>query len=97
MQQVQWLSVMPILVLALVQSTWTMLAALAVRLDSLTVPEVLLSTVDMATMRMLGYDVKVCRSLLFVAFVWSFLFTVSTYSNCQWQLYLWRCSSSGRL
>ena len=59
MQQVQWLSVMPILVLALVQSTWTMLAALAVRLDSLTVPEVLLSTVDMATMRMLGYDVKV--------------------------------------
>ena len=53
MQQVQWLSVMPILVLALVQSTWTMLAALAVRLDSLTVPEVLLSTVDMAIQRML--------------------------------------------
>ena len=42
-----------ILVLALVQSTWIMLAALAMRLDLLTVPGVLLSTVDMATPRML--------------------------------------------
>ena len=46
-------SAMHILVLALVQSTWTMLAALAVRLDSLTVPEVLLSTVTEATQKML--------------------------------------------
>ena len=49
----QWLSVMLILVLALVQSTWMVLVALAVRLDSLTAPEALLSTVDMATQRML--------------------------------------------
>ena len=61
-QQMQWPSVEPILVLAVVQSTWTMLAALAVRLDSLTVPEALLSTVDMATQRMLEYDAKVWRN-----------------------------------
>ena len=59
-QQVQWLSVMLILVLALAQSIWMMLAALAVRLDSLTVPEALMSTVDMDTQKMLEYDVKVC-------------------------------------
>jgi len=55
----QWPSVMLILVLAVVQSTWTMFAALAARLDSLTVLEALLSTVDMDTLRMLEYDVKV--------------------------------------
>ena len=44
---------MLILVLALVQSIWMMLAALAVRLGSLTVPEVLLSTVTEVTQRML--------------------------------------------
>jgi len=55
----QWPSVMLILVLALVQSIWMMLAALAVRLDSLTVPEALMSTADMATQKMLEYDVKV--------------------------------------
>ena len=52
-------SAMLVLVLALEQSTWMMLAALAVRPDSLTVPEALLSTVDMATPKMLGYGVKV--------------------------------------
>ena len=53
-------SAMLILVLALAQSFWMMLAALAVRLGSLTVPEALMSTVDMATQKMLEYDVKVC-------------------------------------
>ena len=53
LQQVQWPSVMLILVLAEVQSTWIMLGALVVRLDSLTVPEALLSTVTEATQRML--------------------------------------------
>ena len=52
-QQMQWPSVMLILALALVRSTWIMLGALAVRLDSLTVPEALLSTVTEATQRML--------------------------------------------
>ena len=55
----QWLSLMPDLVLALAQSTWMMLGALAVKLDSLIVPEALTSTVTMATQRMLEYDVKV--------------------------------------
>jgi len=40
-------------VLALVQSTWTKLAALALRLDLLAVSEALLSTVDMDTRKML--------------------------------------------
>ena len=53
-------SAMLILVLALAQSFWMMLAALAARLGSLTVPEALMSTVDMATQKMLEYDVKVC-------------------------------------
>jgi len=44
---------MLVLVLAVVQSTWTMLAALAMRLDLLTVPGVLLSTVTEVTQRML--------------------------------------------
>ena len=58
-QQMQWLLVMPILDLALAQSTWMMLAAVAERLISLTVLEVLLSTVTEATQRMLECDVKV--------------------------------------
>ena len=53
LQQMQWPLVVPILVLALGQSTWMMLAALAVRLDSSTVLEALLSTVIEATQRML--------------------------------------------
>ena len=53
----QWHSAMLTLVLVLVQSTLTMLAAQAMRLISLTVLEVLLSAV--ATQRMLEYDVKV--------------------------------------
>ena len=48
-----------ILVLDLAQFTLMMLAVLEVRLDSLTVPEALLSTVDMPTQRMLECDVKV--------------------------------------
>ena len=52
---------MPILVLALAQSTWIMLAALAVRLTSLTALEALLSAVHMATQKMLEYGVKVWR------------------------------------
>ena len=59
-QQMQLHLAMLVLVLAVVQSTWTMLAALAVRLDSLTVPEALLSTVTEATQKMLEFDVKVC-------------------------------------
>ena len=55
----QWLLVMPILDLALAQSTWMMLAAVAERLISLTVLEALLSTATEATQRMLECDVKV--------------------------------------
>ena len=58
-QQMQWPSAMPILVLALVQSIWTMLAALAVRPDSSTVPVALASIVHMVTQKMQEYDVKV--------------------------------------
>ena len=60
----QWLSVVLILVLGLVQSTWTMLAALAVRLDSSTVPEPPVSIVIEATWRMLECDVKVFKNKL---------------------------------
>ena len=58
-QQMQSLSVEPILVLALVQSTWTMLAVLAVRQDSLTALEARQSPVLVVTQRMQEYDVKV--------------------------------------
>ena len=60
----QLLSAVPILVLALAQSTLTMLAVLAVRQDSLTALEAL-SAVHMATQRMLEYDVKVWRIMLY--------------------------------
>ena len=63
-QQMQLLSVGPILVLVLVQSTWTMLAALAVKTTSLTALEAL-SAVHMATQRMQEYDVKVWRIMLY--------------------------------
>ena len=53
LQQMQWLSVVLIVVLALVQSTWMMLAAQAVRRVLLTVLEVLLSTVTEVTQKML--------------------------------------------
>ena len=49
----QWPSAMLILVLALAQSTLMKLAVSAVRPTSLTALEALLSTVDMATQRML--------------------------------------------
>ena len=58
-QQMQWPSAMPILVLALVQSTWIMLAVLAVRPDSLTVPVALTSIVHMVTQKMQECDAKV--------------------------------------
>ena len=58
-QQMQLHLVMPILVLALVQSFWMMLAALAMKAISRTALKVLLSTVPVATYRMLVYDVKV--------------------------------------
>ena len=61
-QQMQSLSVELILVLALVQSTWTMLAVLVVRQDSLTALEALLSAVLVVTRRMQEYDVKVWRN-----------------------------------
>ena len=51
--------VMHILVLALAQSTWMMLAALAVRSTSLTVPEVLLSAVIEVTQKMQEWGVNV--------------------------------------
>ena len=58
-QQVQLLSVMLTLELEAEQFSWMMLAALAVRLISLTALEALLYTVDMGTLKMLEYDVKV--------------------------------------
>ena len=51
--QMQLPSVMPILVLALVQYTWMKLAALEVRPNLLIVLESIVSTVDMGTQRML--------------------------------------------
>ena len=58
-QQMQSLSVELILVLVLAQSTWTMLAVLAVRQDSLTALEARQSPVLVVTQRMQEYDVKV--------------------------------------
>ena len=57
-----WPLVVHILELDLAQFTLMMLAVLEVRLDSLTVPEDLLSTVTEVTQRMLEYDVKVWRN-----------------------------------
>ena len=54
-----WPLAMPILVLALVQSTWTMLAVLAMRPDSSTVPAAPGYIVYMVTQRMQEYDAKV--------------------------------------
>jgi len=59
LQQMQWPSAMLILVLVLVQSIWTMLAALAVRPDSLTVPVAPVSIVHMVTQKMQECDAKV--------------------------------------
>ena len=65
-----WPLVMHILELDLAQFTLIMLAVLEVRLDSLTVPEALQSTVDMPTQRMLEYDVKVWRySAMIILFI----------------------------
>ena len=62
-QQMQWPSLTPILVLALVlaQCTWMKFSALAVKPTSLTATEVLLSTVLLSA-HMQEYDVKVCRN-----------------------------------
>ena len=60
--QMQYLSVELILVLALVQSTWTMLAVLVVRQDSLTALEARQSPVLVVTQRMQEYDVKVWKN-----------------------------------
>ena len=70
MQQMQWLSVVHILVLELVQSTWMMLVALAVRTTSLTALEALVFTVTVATQRMQECDVKVCTTDK-ITFNWS--------------------------
>ena len=58
----QYLSIELILVLALVQSTWTMLAVLVVRQDSLTALEALPSPVLVVTQKMQEYDVKVWKN-----------------------------------
>ena len=58
-QQMQLRLLMPILVLALAQSTWMMLVVLAMKSISLTALRVLLSAVPVVTYRMLVYDVKV--------------------------------------
>ena len=55
-------SVMPILELEVEQFSWMMLAALAVRQISLTALEVLLSTADMDTQKMLEWDAKVWKN-----------------------------------
>ena len=52
-QQVQWPSTVLILVLVLVQSTWTMLTAVEVKVISLNVYIAPMSPVSMATHRML--------------------------------------------
>ena len=93
---------MHILVLIWVQFTWMKLVALAKRPNLLTALEALLSTVTMATEMMLEYDVKVGK--------WNnskrpnqyqqailFMYDYHFLSNCQWKLYLWRCSSGGRV
>ena len=58
---------MPILVLALAQSTWTMLAVLAVRTTSLTALGALLSAAP--TQKMLEYDVKVGERTIILHFI----------------------------
>ena len=58
---------MPILVLALAQSTWTTLVALAVRTTSLTALGALLSAAP--TQKMLEYDVKVGERTIILHFI----------------------------
>ena len=58
-QQMQWLLLMPTLVLALAPSSWMRLAAVAMKANLLTALEALRSDALEATQRMLEYDVKV--------------------------------------
>jgi len=55
----QWLLLMPTLVLALAPSSWMRLAAVAMKANLLTALEALRSDALEATQRMLEYDVKV--------------------------------------
>ena len=63
--QMQWASVVLISVLALAQFTWTMLLAVVVKVISLTVHVVPMSTALMVTHKMLEWDVKVDFSVNF--------------------------------
>ena len=57
-QQVQWPSPLLTLVVVLDQFTWTMLIAVAVRVDSQTAHVVQVPVVGLVTMKMLVWDVK---------------------------------------
>ena len=82
------------LVLELAQYTWTGLVAVAVRVDSLTAQAAPLSSAPMAIQMMLEWDVKV--DLLMETAAYSIIQSLFSYSQHQWQLYIWRCSSGGR-
>ena len=105
LQQMQWPSLILTLVLALVlaQCTWMKFSALAERLTSLIAPEALLSAVLLST-HMQECDVKVCKSIKFDLMVMltqgiqHFDYKCAQLcSEWQWTLYLWRCSSGGKL
>ena len=65
-QQLQWHSAMLTLVLVLAQSIWLMLAAVVVRVASLTAHITLLSAVTLAIQRMLEWGVKVVFYIIII-------------------------------
>ena len=95
---------MLILVVALVQFTWMVLAVLVVKPTSLTALGALLSAASMATHRMLEFDVKVWindKVMLYSVVTLIVEIIANPYynkiieqgifcpSNCQWKLHLW--------
>ena len=95
MQQMQLPSSLLALVLVLAQSSWMMLAAEVEKVSSLTAQRVSMFHAPISTGE-LEWDVKVVE--VYISFYDSYHdIKYTDCSQCYWQLYLWRCSSGGRL
>ena len=95
-QQMQWPLSVSTLVLVLVQSTLTMLPAGVVKVDSLAAHTALIYSVPIRMWEP-EWDVKVVElaTLLFGDTYHDINYI--NYSQFKWKLYIWRCSSGGRL
>ena len=86
----QFIFGMPVLVLVWAVYTWMKLPVLAMRPNLLTVPEALLSTVTMATEKMLEYDVKVRQKDIFMVVLSSYISSIYVvqYQNVSYSVYV---------